>query len=67
MFLVMIFCSERVQFVLLYGVQFVLDVISVLAKTTNSGIYTHGKKLGNTSCVTRVNIGLTFSYILKLF
>ena len=29
--------------------------------------YTHGKKLGNTSCVTRVNFRLKVSYILKLF
>ena len=28
-------------------------------------IYTHGKKLGNTSCVTRVNFGLIISYNLN--
>ena len=30
-------------------------------------IYTHGKKLGNTSCITRLNFGLTFPYILKVY
>ena len=29
--------------------------------------YTHGKKLGNTSCVTRVNFGLLFSYNLNMY
>ena len=30
-------------------------------------IYTQGKSLGNTSCITRLNFGLTFSYILKVY
>ena len=30
-------------------------------------IYTHGNKLGNTSCVTRVNFGLIFFYNLNLY
>ena len=30
-------------------------------------IYTHGKLLGNTSCITRLNFGLTFSYILRVY
>ena len=29
-------------------------------------MYTHGKKLGNTSCFTRVNLGLNLSYILNM-
>ena len=29
--------------------------------------YTHGKKLGNTSYVTRVNFGLKFSYNLNMY
>ena len=29
--------------------------------------YTHGKKLGNTSCVTRVNFGLIFTYNLNKY
>ena len=32
-----------------------------------SRLYTHGKKLGNTSCVTRVNFGLKFSYNLNMY
>ena len=28
--------------------------------------YTHGKRLGNTSCVTRVNLGLNVSYTLNM-
>ena len=30
-------------------------------------IYTHGKLLGNTSRITRLNFGLTFSNILKVY
>ena len=30
-------------------------------------MYTHGKKLGNTSCVMRVHFRLKFSFILKSF
>ena len=29
--------------------------------------YTYGKLLGNTSCITRLNFGLTFFYIFKVY
>ena len=32
----------------------------------STAYYTHGKKLGNTSRVTRVNFGLLFSYNLNM-
>ena len=35
--------------------------------TGSTTIYTHGKKLGNTFCITRLNFGLTFPYLLKVY
>ena len=41
---------------------------TILKQTSiHKKIYTHGKKLGNTSCVTRVNFGLLFSYNLNMY
>ena len=41
--------------------------ILYISQTIACGYYTHGKKLGNTSCLTRVNFGLRFFYVLIKF
>ena len=43
------------------------SVYSSIRNWPRKVIYTHGKKLGNTSCVTRVYLVLIFSCILNMF
>ena len=41
--------------------------VSSIYKRILIRLYTHGKQLGNASCITRINFGLTFPYILKVY
>ena len=59
--------SAPVTVVELSTVVEVLSAPVTVPVTSEFVIYTHGKKLENTSCVTKVNLGLKFSYILKMF
>ena len=59
--------SAPVTVVELSTVVEVLSAPVTVPETIEFAVYTHGKKLGNTSCVTKVNLGLKFTFILKMF